>query len=182
MDFCRRMDKFLSEFSDFHLSLLMNCYRHCRVASIQQQLSNTVQALVGVLSHAITRQQQSKGSCMNNTMLTALVSASLVLCLSLTSCARTKSDTASAAPAQSTSQSHAQSDFDKQRKDAEQQARPEIEKQRQEAQQEGEKSLDKDAISAIEETNKAVSAIAANKIDEARAAIERATGKIEILV
>jgi Spy/CpxP family protein refolding chaperone len=119
---------------------------------------------------------------MKNTMLTALVSASLVSCLSLTSCARTKSDTASAAPAQSTSQSHAQSDFDKQQKDTEQRAQPEIEKQRQQVQEEGEKSLDKDAISAIEETNKAVSAIAANKIDEARAAIERATGKIEILV
>ncbi len=110
------------------------------------------------------------------------VSASLVLCLSLTSCSHTKSDTPSAVPAQATTQSRAQSDFDKQRKDTEQQAQPEIEKQRQQVQEEGEKSLDKDAISAIEETNKAVSAIAANKIDEARAAIERATGKIEILV
>ncbi|MCU1316526.1 MAG: hypothetical protein JWN63_1848 [Candidatus Acidoferrum typicum] len=121
---------------------------------------------------------------MRNTIsiLHYLPSATLAACLALTSCSRTKSDTASAAPAQTTTQPQTQSDFDKQRKDAEQQARPEIEKQRQQAQQEGEKSLDKDAIAAIEETNKALSAIAANKSDEARAAIERATGKIEILV
>jgi hypothetical protein len=62
------------------------------------------------------------------------------------------------------------------------QARPEIEKQRQEAQQEAEKTPDKEAISAIEETNKAVKAIAANKTDEALAALERATGKINILL
>jgi hypothetical protein len=123
---------------------------------------------------------------MKDTMsrLAVLVITSLVLFLSLTSCARTKTDTptTAAAPAQATTPSPAQSDFEKQRKNAEQQARPEIEKQRNEAQQEGEKTLDKDAISAIEETNKAVDAIAANKVDEARAAIERATGKIEILV
>ncbi len=114
-----------------------------------------------------------------------VVSVSFISFLSLTSCSSNRASPTSSsatAPAQGTTQSQAQSDLDKQRKDAEQQARPEIEKQRQDARQEAEKNLDKDAIAAVEETNKAVSAIAANKIGEARAAIERATGKIEVLV
>lgn len=117
-------------------------------------------------------------------VLTLLVTLTVVLCLSLASCssARYNTSTAAAAPAQPTTQSQTQPDLDKQRRDAEQQARPEIEKQRQQAQQEAEKNLDQEAIAAVEETNKAVSAIAANKIDEAHAAIERATGKINILV
>jgi hypothetical protein len=73
-------------------------------------------------------------------------------------------------------------DFGRQRKDAEQQARPDIEKQRRDAEQQAEQTLDKEAISAIDETEKAIRAIAENKIDEALAAIERATGKINILL
>ena len=118
-------------------------------------------------------------------MLAFVVSVSLVSCLNLTSCSSRSSDTASqaTAPVQAAApQSQAQPDVNTQKKEAEQQARPEIEKQRQQAQQDAEKNLDKEAIAAIEETNKAVSAIAANKPDEARAAIERATGKINILV
>jgi YfdX protein len=112
-----------------------------------------------------------------------LISVAIVY-LSLTSCSSKHSDTASAgpSPAQAANQSQAQPDLDRERKGAEEQARPEIEKQRQESQAEAEKNLDKEAIAAIDETNKAVSAIAANKTDEARAAIERATGKINILV
>jgi hypothetical protein len=112
------------------------------------------------------------------------VSVVLILCLGVASCSHTKSENPTAAPAQNTTQSQAQSqsDIEKQQKQAEEQARPDIEKQRQQAKQEGEKSIDKDAIAAIDETNKAVAAISANKIDEARAAIERATGKIEVLV
>jgi hypothetical protein len=62
------------------------------------------------------------------------------------------------------------------------QAQPQIEQQRREAQQQAEKTLDKDAIAAIEETQKAIQAIDQGKTDEAVAAIERATGKINILV
>lgn len=117
-------------------------------------------------------------------VLTLLVSLTVVLCLSLASCSSTRynTSTAATAPAQPTTQSQTQPDLEKQRRDAEQQARPEIEKQRQQAQQEAEKNLDQEAIAAVEETNKAVRAIAANKIDEAHAAIERATGKIDVLV
>jgi len=51
-----------------------------------------------------------------------------------------------------------------------------------EAQQQAEKQLDQDAIAAIHETHNALKAIEENKIDEARSAIERATGKIDILL
>ena len=60
--------------------------------------------------------------------------------------------------------------------------RPEIEKQRQQAEQAAQKTIDKEAIAAIKETQKAVLAIAQNKTDEALAAIEAATGKINVLV
>jgi hypothetical protein len=62
------------------------------------------------------------------------------------------------------------------------QANPEIERQRQQAEQQGKQSLDRDAIAAIEETRRAIQAIDQGKNDEALAAIERATGKINILV
>jgi hypothetical protein len=48
--------------------------------------------------------------------------------------------------------------------------------------QQAEKTVDKEAVAAIEETRNAVKAIAANKTDEALKAIERATGKISILL
>jgi hypothetical protein len=62
------------------------------------------------------------------------------------------------------------------------QARPEVEKQRKEAEQQAVKTIDKEAVAAIAETEKAIQDIAANKTDEALAAIERATGKINILL
>jgi hypothetical protein len=75
-----------------------------------------------------------------------------------------------------------QADVDKQRRLADQQTRPELEKQRKEAQQQAEKLLDKEAIAAIDETDHAIHAIAGNKPAEALDAIERATGKISILL
>jgi hypothetical protein len=72
--------------------------------------------------------------------------------------------------------------LEQQRKGSENQARPEIERQRKEAESEGQRSLDKEAVAALEETREAIHAIAANKNDEALAAIERATGKINILL
>jgi hypothetical protein len=62
------------------------------------------------------------------------------------------------------------------------QARPEVEKQRKEAEQQAAKTIDKEAVAAIAETEKAIQDIAANKTDEALAAIERVTGKINILL
>jgi hypothetical protein len=117
-------------------------------------------------------------------VLAPLLGVPLLLCLALASCSSTKSDrsSAAAAPERTPSQSQSRSDLQKQRTDAEQQARPEIDKQRQEAQQQAEKTLDKEAIEAIQETNRAVKAISENKTDEALAAIERATGKINVLL
>jgi hypothetical protein len=56
-----------------------------------------------------------------------------------------------------------------------------VEQQRKDAKQEGEKAIDKDAAAALEEAQKAVKAIADGNTDQALAAIERATGKINIL-
>lgn len=73
-------------------------------------------------------------------------------------------------------------DRDEQRMKAEQQARPDIEKQRKETEQRAANTLNADAIAAIDETEKALNAISLNKIDEAIAAIERATGKLDVLL
>jgi hypothetical protein len=78
--------------------------------------------------------------------------------------------------------SRAASDIDQQRQEAEQQARPEVQKEKNEAEQKAEKTLDQEAIAAIGETTNAIKSIADNKTDEALAAIERATGKINILL
>jgi hypothetical protein len=108
-----------------------------------------------------------------------------LLVLSLVSCSHPRNAApanvagGTAAPEPASTQ---QTEINQQRKNAEQQARPEIEQQRQEAQKQAEESLDKDAIAAIDETQKALIAIAANKTDDALAAIERATGKINILL
>jgi hypothetical protein len=69
-----------------------------------------------------------------------------------------------------------QADLKEQRKHAEQRMRPEVEAQRRQAQQEVE------AIAAIQQTERAVIAIAEDRVDEALAAIEQATGKIDVLL
>ena len=63
-----------------------------------------------------------------------------------------------------------------------QQARPEVEQQRQKTEQGSKKTLDKDAMVPIEQTRNAINAIAAGKNDEALSNLERATGKIDILL
>lgn len=62
------------------------------------------------------------------------------------------------------------------------QARPEIEQQRRQAEQQAQQSLDRDAAASLEETQRAIKAIADAKTDEALAAIERASGKINVLL
>jgi hypothetical protein len=61
-------------------------------------------------------------------------------------------------------------------------ARPDVERQRQEAEQQARNTLDQEAIDPIQETQNAVKAIAEGKNDQAIAAIERAAGKINLLV
>ena len=56
-----------------------------------------------------------------------------------------------------------------------------VEHQRNTAQKEGDRAVDKDAVAALAEAQKAVKAIGAGKREQALAAIERATGKIDVL-
>jgi hypothetical protein len=59
---------------------------------------------------------------------------------------------------------------------------PELDKQRDEAEQEAARTLDKEAIAAVQETLGAVHALSRSKADAALEAIERATGKIDIVL
>jgi hypothetical protein len=74
------------------------------------------------------------------------------------------------------------SDLQKQHQEAEQQFRPEIETQRQQNEKEAKQTLDQEAIAAVGLTGEAIKSIASNKKDDALASIERATGKINILL
>jgi hypothetical protein len=56
-----------------------------------------------------------------------------------------------------------------------------VEQQRSAAQKEGDNAIDKDAVAAIDEAQRAIKAIADGNNDQALAAIERATGKINVL-
>ena len=73
-------------------------------------------------------------------------------------------------------------DFQKQQQEAEQQFRPDIEAQRQQNEAQAKGTLDQDAIAAVGLTGEAIKSIAENKKDDALASIERATGKINILI
>lgn len=129
-----------------------------------------------------------KETVMNNTRRTWILTMAifLALCLGFASCGRPQNSngvsSTSQAPNQAQNSAQAQPDLEQQRREAEQQARPDIERQRKEAEQQAQQSLDQEAMSAIEETQNAVTAIAANNTNEAIAAIERATGKINILL
>jgi hypothetical protein len=123
---------------------------------------------------------------MKNGMSVALpVIATVLLGLGTFSCNSTKpaGDTTSAdASTKTQSATQPQSNLDTQRQQAEQQARPGVEKERKKAEDEAGRNLDQDAMAAISETQKAIDAIASNKSDQALAAIERATGKINVLL
>jgi hypothetical protein len=62
------------------------------------------------------------------------------------------------------------------------QAQSEVEKLRQQERQQAERALDREAIAVIEETQRAIDAINANTISEALSAIERASGKVNVLL
>jgi hypothetical protein len=115
--------------------------------------------------------------------IVALITMSLAFCLVLASCG-SKGSNANTGTATATTPTQAQTppDLQAQRKQAEQQARPEVEQQRKEVEDRAQKTIDKEALEAIEQTQKAVDAISANKTDEALAAIEQATGKINVLL
>ena len=65
---------------------------------------------------------------------------------------------------------------------AQAEARPGIETQRQQGQEKAQASLDREAMAAISETEKALAAVAKKDKKEALAAMERATGKLNILL
>lgn len=116
---------------------------------------------------------------------TSLLLAAILLpsCIVVIACSSTKSaETSVNAATQTQPQPKAQLDLDKQRQRTQQQVQPEVENQRKQVEEEGKKSLDQDAIVAINDTQKAIDAIAAGKSDQALAAIEEATGKINILL
>ena len=116
-------------------------------------------------------------------ILMAIASAGSLMLLSCSGARESRqvsSQTASQTQNQPSTQ--ATSGVQNQRKQAEEQARPEVEKERKQAEDEARKTLDQEAVTAVSQTQKAVDAIAAGKTDEALAAIEQATGKINILL
>lgn len=69
-----------------------------------------------------------------------------------------------------------------QKQECENQARPELEQQRKQAEMDARKNLDKQAVAVIGETTDAIKAIGKNNAGEAEALIQKATGKIDILL
>src|ERR1700722_19876049 len=107
-----------------------------------------------------------------NILLAPAIAILLALCLTLASCSSAKnpSDNSTVnAATQTQNQTQSPPNLQKQRQEAEQQARPDVEKERKQAEDEGSKNLDQEAM-------------AANKNEQALAAIEQATGKINILL
>ena len=121
----------------------------------------------------------------NGISLALPVITTLLLSLGTSSCNSTKPAGGTASADDSTKTQPAtqsKSNLDTQRQQVEQQARPGVEKERKRAEDEAGRNLDQDAMAAISETQAAINAIASGKSDQALAAIERATGKINILL
>lgn len=118
--------------------------------------------------------------------LSPVLAMSLALGMGLASCERAEERGETPASLLAPSEAQALPDTKKRPKEGERQTRPEmrpeVEKQRKEAEQQGEKTLDKEAVAAIAETRNALKAIAEDKRDDAVAALERATGKVSILL
>lgn len=122
---------------------------------------------------------------MNNNARTNLLRTGILLasCIVLSACGATRSaERSTHGGTQTQPQPKAQTDLDKQRQTAQQQVQPEVENQRRQIEEEGKKGLDQEAVVTINDTQKAIDDIAANKSDQALAAIEEATGKINILL
>jgi hypothetical protein len=80
---------------------------------------------------------------------------------------------------QSATQNQAQSDA---QSHAAQMAQSDINKEKQQAEQDAQKSLDQEAIAVIKQTKQAIDAINSNHPDQALAQIEQATGKVNVLL
>ena len=112
------------------------------------------------------------------------IAISVVASLMLAAGCKSRDNTANAPQATpvTETQPQSQANFDQQRQNAEKQTRPEVEKERQSAQEQANQALDQDAIAAINQTQNAIKEISQNKKNDALAAIEAATGKINILL
>lgn len=119
-----------------------------------------------------------------NIWVPVMIANFLLLCFGTIACSNKQNSGTTSVAASTTmpAQTPTQPDFEKQRQNAEQQVRPEVEKERKQVEEEAGKSLDQDAIAAITETQSAIDAIASNKPSHALEAIERATGKINVLL
>jgi hypothetical protein len=115
-------------------------------------------------------------------MKVALIISVMSCLLVIAGCNSTKSNDKTSVTEPTKASLPPTSDFQKQHEEAEQQIRPDIEAQRQQNENEAKQTLDRDAIAAIEQTETTIKLITENKKDEALASIERATGKINILL
>jgi hypothetical protein len=133
-------------------------------------------------------EQQPKGQIMKNAKAASipLITIILAFCFGFDACDKAHKTSGTSVPASTASpaSSPAQTAGGDagQGNNTSQQTRPEIEQQRKEMEQQAEQTVDKEAVAAIAETRNALKAIAANKTDEALKAIERATGKVSILL
>jgi len=135
---------------------------------------------------------QTKSSEENNNSLMkrttknlARIAAALIAGISLvtwSSIAQNQTQQSQTPNQQTQNPNQSQDQLDQQRSQADQRARPEVEQERHAAEQQARQSLDKDAVAAIEELTKALQAISQNNTNEALAALERATGKLNILL
>jgi hypothetical protein len=105
-----------------------------------------------------------------------------VTCLLLVSGCHSKEPSHASTPQANATTSESTADVRGRHDEAKKQLRPEVESQRQQNQKEAEQTVDKDAIAAVEQTQQALTAVASNKKADALAALERATGKVNVLL
>lgn len=116
------------------------------------------------------------------TALVPITTICLAFCFGFASCEKSAEPSGTSTQATNPANSGPANAKAQQATDSSQATKPEIEKERKDIEEQTEKTVDKEAVAAIAETRNAVKAIAANKTDEALKAIERATGKINILL
>jgi hypothetical protein len=116
-------------------------------------------------------------------VLSRLVFAGTLLCLGMATITRAQQvDPSAPARPQAKPQTTSTARNDPARVQAHAQTQSTLEKHRQQAEQDAAKNLDREAVAAIAETQNAIKAIADGQTDQALAAIERATGKVDVLV
>jgi hypothetical protein len=116
-------------------------------------------------------------------VLSRLVFVGMLLCFGMATITRGQEVDPNAPPRpQTKSQTTSTARNDSARVHAHAQTQSTLEKNRQQAEQDAAQNLDRDAVTAITETQNAIKAIADGQTDQALAAIERATGKVDVLV